>query len=193
MPRDDASTLARGLQARNARRRSSRSRGRHGARPEYFAALKNYYSTWTISRKDAAIPALGDGVHHHRSSADAGQDARRPRARPPRATGRRDSARAVSGDRRRRDPGRRAGGLARRGDGQGRDGGAGPHDRRALSRPGTARLLERDQIRAAQGRAPLLQRLVVAFALFWFRIWCRPTAISKSVASRLASIGTTTV
>ncbi|MEL0018672.1 MAG: carboxymuconolactone decarboxylase family protein [Rickettsiales bacterium] len=23
--------------------------------PEYFAALKNYYSTWTISRKDAAI------------------------------------------------------------------------------------------------------------------------------------------
>src|SRR5437868_307079 len=24
--------------------------------PEYFAALKNYYSTWTISRKDAAIP-----------------------------------------------------------------------------------------------------------------------------------------
>ena len=32
-----------------------------------------------------------------------------------------------------------------------------------------------------------------AFALFWFRIWCRPTAISKSVASRLASIGTTTV
>lgn len=24
--------------------------------PEYFQALKNYYSTWTISRKDAAIP-----------------------------------------------------------------------------------------------------------------------------------------
>jgi alkylhydroperoxidase/carboxymuconolactone decarboxylase family protein YurZ len=24
--------------------------------PDYFAALKNYYSTWTISRKDAAIP-----------------------------------------------------------------------------------------------------------------------------------------
>ena len=24
--------------------------------PEYFMALKNYYSTWTISRKDAAIP-----------------------------------------------------------------------------------------------------------------------------------------
>src|SRR5688572_18484137 len=24
--------------------------------PEYFAALKNYYSTWTISRKNAAIP-----------------------------------------------------------------------------------------------------------------------------------------
>jgi alkylhydroperoxidase/carboxymuconolactone decarboxylase family protein YurZ len=24
--------------------------------PEYFSALKNYYSTWTISRKDAAIP-----------------------------------------------------------------------------------------------------------------------------------------
>ena len=24
--------------------------------PEYFAALKSYYSTWTISRKDAAIP-----------------------------------------------------------------------------------------------------------------------------------------
>src|SRR5689334_1203186 len=24
--------------------------------PGYFAALKNYYSTWTISRKDAAIP-----------------------------------------------------------------------------------------------------------------------------------------
>ena len=24
--------------------------------PEYFLALKNYYSTWTISRKDAAIP-----------------------------------------------------------------------------------------------------------------------------------------
>ena len=24
--------------------------------PEYFAALKNHYSTWTISRKDAAIP-----------------------------------------------------------------------------------------------------------------------------------------
>jgi alkylhydroperoxidase/carboxymuconolactone decarboxylase family protein YurZ len=24
--------------------------------PEYFAALKNYYSAWTISRKDAAIP-----------------------------------------------------------------------------------------------------------------------------------------
>lgn len=23
--------------------------------PEYFAALKNYYSTWTISRKNAAI------------------------------------------------------------------------------------------------------------------------------------------
>ena len=23
--------------------------------PEYFAALKNYYSTWTISREDAAI------------------------------------------------------------------------------------------------------------------------------------------
>ena len=23
--------------------------------PEYFAALKNYYSTWTISRKDAVI------------------------------------------------------------------------------------------------------------------------------------------
>src|SRR6478736_1061954 len=23
--------------------------------PEYFAALKNYYSTWTISRKDAAL------------------------------------------------------------------------------------------------------------------------------------------
>jgi alkylhydroperoxidase/carboxymuconolactone decarboxylase family protein YurZ len=23
--------------------------------PEYFLALKNYYSTWTISRKDAAI------------------------------------------------------------------------------------------------------------------------------------------
>src|SRR4029078_4785435 len=23
--------------------------------PEYFSALKNYYSTWTISRKDAAI------------------------------------------------------------------------------------------------------------------------------------------
>jgi alkylhydroperoxidase/carboxymuconolactone decarboxylase family protein YurZ len=23
--------------------------------PDYFAALKNYYSTWTISRKDAAI------------------------------------------------------------------------------------------------------------------------------------------
>ena len=23
--------------------------------PEYFAALKNYYSTWTISRKEAAI------------------------------------------------------------------------------------------------------------------------------------------
>ena len=24
--------------------------------PEYFSALKNYYSTWTISRKDSAIP-----------------------------------------------------------------------------------------------------------------------------------------
>ena len=24
--------------------------------PEYFGALKNYYSTWTISRPDAAIP-----------------------------------------------------------------------------------------------------------------------------------------
>ena len=24
--------------------------------PDYFAALKNYYSTWTISREDAAIP-----------------------------------------------------------------------------------------------------------------------------------------
>ena len=24
--------------------------------PEYFSALQNYYSTWTISRKDAAIP-----------------------------------------------------------------------------------------------------------------------------------------
>ena len=24
--------------------------------PEYFSALKNYYSTWTISRQDAAIP-----------------------------------------------------------------------------------------------------------------------------------------
>jgi AhpD family alkylhydroperoxidase len=24
--------------------------------PEYFAALQNYYSTWTISRKDSAIP-----------------------------------------------------------------------------------------------------------------------------------------
>ena len=24
--------------------------------PDYFLALKNYYSTWTISRKDAAIP-----------------------------------------------------------------------------------------------------------------------------------------
>jgi hypothetical protein len=24
--------------------------------PEYFAALKNYYSTWTISRKYAVIP-----------------------------------------------------------------------------------------------------------------------------------------
>lgn len=24
--------------------------------PQYFAALKNYYSTWTISRKNAAIP-----------------------------------------------------------------------------------------------------------------------------------------
>lgn len=24
--------------------------------PDYFAALQNYYSTWTISRKDAAIP-----------------------------------------------------------------------------------------------------------------------------------------
>jgi alkylhydroperoxidase/carboxymuconolactone decarboxylase family protein YurZ len=24
--------------------------------PDYFAALKNYYSTWTISRKDAVIP-----------------------------------------------------------------------------------------------------------------------------------------
>lgn len=24
--------------------------------PEYFSALKSYYSTWTISRKDAAIP-----------------------------------------------------------------------------------------------------------------------------------------
>ena len=24
--------------------------------PEYFAALKNYYSTWTISRADAALP-----------------------------------------------------------------------------------------------------------------------------------------
>jgi alkylhydroperoxidase/carboxymuconolactone decarboxylase family protein YurZ len=23
--------------------------------PEYFAALKNYYSTWTISRKDSAL------------------------------------------------------------------------------------------------------------------------------------------
>ena len=23
--------------------------------PEYFAALKNYYSTWTISRKEPAI------------------------------------------------------------------------------------------------------------------------------------------
>jgi hypothetical protein len=24
--------------------------------PEYFAALQNYYSTWTISRKDAVLP-----------------------------------------------------------------------------------------------------------------------------------------
>jgi len=29
---------------------------RHALDPEYFSALKNYYSTWTISRKDAAIP-----------------------------------------------------------------------------------------------------------------------------------------
>jgi hypothetical protein len=41
--------------------------------------------------------------------------------------------------------------------------------------------------------APFFKGSFVAFALFWFRIWCRPTAISKSEASRLASTGTTTV
>ena len=66
----------------------------------------------------------------------------------------------------------------------------------ASRRPGMTRgvLFERDQIRAARASRPCPSTARSRHSqLFWFRIWCRPTAISKSVASRLASTGTTTV
>ena len=108
--------------------------------PDYFAALKNYYSTWTISRKDAAIsrPVMEFIITGILLTQGKMQGARVHvrRALLAGATPR-ELFQAVRG---RGHPGRGAGHLARRGDGQSRDGRARTEGRRALQRAAKRRM-----------------------------------------------------